>query len=57
MFSPMMLHAAVTKVWTEIKKIGVDIGHINHQELSSIVGALLKYVIDGGNSMGMSSLP
>ena len=40
-----------------LKKIGVDIGHIQHQELSSIIGALLKYVRDGYNTMDMSSLP
>lgn len=57
MFSPMLLSATVSKVYSEIKKIGVDIGHIQHQELSSIIGALSKYVRDGYNTMNMSSLP
>lgn len=51
------IEAAINEAKMRLKKIGVDIGHIQHQELSSIIGALLKYVRDGYNTMDMSSLP
>lgn len=57
MFSPALLSATVSKVFTEIKKIGVDIGNVEFQQLNSIVGSLIKYVKDGNNTMNMSSLP
>ena len=51
------IEVAINEAKMRLKKIGVDIGHIQHQELSSIIGALLKYVRDGYNTMDMSSLP
>lgn len=39
--------ALIKKTWTEIKKLGVDIGHVEFQEVSTLVGSVTKAIKEG----------
>ncbi len=46
-YIPREKEALIKKTWTEIKKIGVDIGHVEFQEVSTLVGSVTKAIKEG----------
>ena len=46
-YIPREKEALIKKTWTEIKKLGVDIGHVEFQEVSTLVGTVSKAIKEG----------
>lgn len=46
-YIPREKEALIKKTWTEIKKLGVDIGHVEFQEVSTLVGTVTKAIKEG----------
>lgn len=46
-YIPREKEALIKKTWTEIKKLGVDIGHVEFQEVSTLVGTVAKAIKEG----------